>query len=77
MTTELDSLARRLTVPSDRLAAFAAYDEGRLAHLDTLLGTAMTQEDQAFDTGIEEALRFVPKLLRPAAKKLLFGGGRG
>jgi hypothetical protein len=77
MTTELDTLARRLSVPPDRLAAFAAYDGGRLARLDTLLGTAMNQEDAAFDAGLEEALRFVPKLLRPAAKKLLFGGSHG
>lgn len=77
MTTELDALAHRLRVGPDRLAAFAAYDGGRLAHLDTLLDAAMAQEDRAFDAGLEEALRFVPKLLRPAAKRLLFGGGRG
>lgn len=77
MTTELDALARRLRVGPDRLTAFAAYDGDRLAHLDTLLDTAMTQEDQTFDARLEEALRFVPKLLRPAAKRLLFGGGRG
>lgn len=77
MTSELDSLARRLAVPPDRLRAFAAYDGARLARLDALVEAAMTREDAAFDAGLEEALSFVPRLLRPTAKKMLFGGGHG
>ena len=73
----LDMLAEHLGVKNDRLNAFSSYDEGQLAQLDTLLTDAMDAEDNAFDAGLEEALRFVPRPLRPAAKKILFGGGRG
>lgn len=73
----LDALATHLGVNTDRLQAFSSYDESQLARLDTLITGAMTAEDAAFDAGIEEGLRFIPRPLRPAAKKILFGGGRG
>ena len=73
----LDTLAEHLGVTTDRLAAFSSYDESRLAQLDTQLTGAMSAEDKQFEAGLEEALRFVPRPLRPAAKKILFGGSRG
>ena len=73
----LDTLAEHLGVRTDRLVAFSSYDEDRLAQLDTLITGAMSAEDKAFEAGLEEALRFIPRPLRPAAKKILFGGSRG
>ncbi len=73
----LDTLAEHLGVRADRLTAFSSYDEDQLARLDTLLTGAMSAEDEQFEAGLEEALRFVPRPLRPAAKKILFGGSRG
>jgi hypothetical protein len=73
----LDTLAGHLGVSADRLAAFSSYDESHIARLDTLITGAMASEDKAFDAGLEEALRVVPRPLRGAAKKILFGGGRG
>lgn len=77
MGTELDSLAATLGVSPSRLAPFASYEGRQLAALDALITATMTAEDKAFDAALEEALGFVPRLLRPTAKRMLFGGGRG
>ena len=74
--TALDTLAAHLRVPTDALAALSAYDDERIGALDALIQKAFEDEDRSFDSALEEALRFVPRLLRPAAKKLLFGGGQ-
>jgi hypothetical protein len=75
--TALEDLAGTLGVSPDRLAMLASYDEAELRRFEQLVSGAMRQEDAAFDAGAEEGLRFVPALLRPAAKKMLFGGHRG
>ena len=71
----LSPLAERLGVEPGRLAPLAGYGEDQIARLDALVARAMQQEDEAFDASLEEALRFVPKLLRGRAAKLLFPGG--
>lgn len=74
----IGALADRLGVPRQRLAPFEGYDEELLAHLTAELDASMQREDESFDAALDEALRFVPKLLRGRAAKLLFpGGGRG
>ena len=74
MTTE--DLATQLGVPVDRLEPFTRYDEDELRTLHRAIATALEEESKAFDAGLEHALRFVPALLRGAAKMLLFPGGR-
>jgi len=73
----LDTLAADLGVTPDRLAAFSSYDDAQLNQLASALSDAMSAEDKAFEAGLEDALRIVPRPLRPAAKRILFGGGRG
>lgn len=72
----LEHLATTLGVDEERLASLQEYDDGQVAHLDALITDAMKREDHAFVKGLEDGLRFVPALLRPAAKKILSGGGR-
>ena len=71
-----EDLARTLGVPQERLASLEPYADDQVAQLDALITGAMKREDHAFVKGLEDALRFVPALLRPAAKKILAGGGR-
>ncbi|HEY0887983.1 MAG TPA: hypothetical protein VGE38_00050 [Nocardioides sp.] len=76
MGADVSRLARRLGVQPRGLAPFERYDDAQLQQLDTIVGRAMEAEDKAFDAALEEALRFVPRLLRGTAQKLLFPGGR-
>ncbi|MFT4286417.1 hypothetical protein [Nocardioides sp.] len=76
MSGELASLANRIGVTEQQLSPFRAYAPDELGRLDTAVARAMTDEDVAFDKALDEALRFVPKLLRGTAQKLLFPGGR-
>jgi len=75
MSEGLTRIAATLGISEERLAPLSAYDEEQLRHFDDLIKEALTAEDKAFDAGLEEALRFVPRLLRGAAKGLLFPGG--
>lgn len=77
MTTTLAALAAQLHVKPDRLAALEGLDEAQLTALTEVVTRAFEAEDRAFDAGLEEALGMVPRILRPAAKTILFGGGRG
>lgn len=70
------ALATQLGVPPSRLAALEKYGAADLDILDTAVATAIEEESKAFDAGLEHALRFVPALLRGAAKMLLFPGGK-
>lgn len=78
MTQAVSSLADQLGVPASRLALLEEYDDAQVATLEQAITTAMRDEDTAFDAALDEALRFVPRLLRGPARGLLFpGGGRG
>ncbi|MGK2876107.1 MAG: hypothetical protein ACSLEW_10795 [Nocardioides sp.] len=74
MTTE--ALAAQIGVPVERLEPFTGYSDTELQTLQTAVSRAVEEESKAFDEGLEHALRFVPALLRGAAKMLLFPGGR-
>jgi hypothetical protein len=73
---ELDMLAQRLGVDPRRLAPLRASGQDEIARLRGAVERAMEDEDRAFDAALEEALRFVPRLLRGTAQRLLFPGGR-
>ncbi|MEX0427050.1 hypothetical protein AB3X52_05405 [Nocardioides sp. DS6] len=78
MTEEIGRLAATIGVPETRLAQLTACDGEELRRLDELIDGALRAEDEAFDAGLEAALRFVPRLVRGPAKALLFpGGARG
>jgi len=78
MSERLGRIAATLGVSEERLAPLSTYDDEQLRRFGELIDEALGAEDRAFDAGLEEALRFVPRLLRGAAKGLLFpGGGRG
>lgn len=74
MSTE--ALAVQLGIPQQRLAPLERYDPKDLDKLNAVIGKAIDDETKAFKAGLEHALRFVPALLRGAAKMLLFPGGR-
>lgn len=76
MTAELDRLAQRLRVTPAALDMLEDAAREDLETLDTVVAQAMDEEDKAFEKGLEDALRFVPRILRGAAQKLLFPGGR-
>lgn len=76
MTTELDRLAQRLRVTPAALDMLEDAAREDVETLDAAVAHAMAEEDQAFDKALEDALRFVPRILRGAAAKLLFPGGR-
>jgi hypothetical protein len=71
MTTPLDGLRRELGAdPPPAIAAIAP------AHLDTLsqaLAAAREQQHEALEAAMDSGLGFVPRLLRGAVKKALFG----
>ncbi|EON23669.1 MULTISPECIES: hypothetical protein [Nocardioides] len=75
MNTELSRLAERLGVTTGRLQPLQALAKRDVQQLDDLVSSTMTSGAEAFDKGIEEALRFVPRPLRGTARSLLFPGG--
>ena len=76
MTAELDRLAQRLRVTPAAIDMLEDASRADVEKLDTLLAHAMDDEDKAFDAALEDALRFIPRLVRGPAQKLLFPGGR-
>lgn len=76
LSTALERLADRLRVPVEQVPVLGRYDEDRIAAFDQTVRAAMDREDAALTRALEDALEFVPRLLRPVAKKML-GGARG
>jgi hypothetical protein len=76
MTSALEHLARHLQVPAEQVPALGTADEAHVATYDAMLTAAMRREDEAMARALEDALEFVPRLLRPVAKKML-GGEHG
>lgn len=76
MSTALDTLAHRLRVPVDDIPVLGAYDDETIHAYEAMVRTAMEREGESLTHAMEAALDFVPRLLRPVAKKLL-GGSRG
>jgi hypothetical protein len=72
--TSLQTLAERLKVPAADLAALKTYDEDQLARIDAVIRDAFEAEDRAFTKAVEDSLNFLPRLIRPIAKKMMLGG---
>ena len=68
----LARLADRLQVDPDRLAFLDRLDAPAVESFATLVEDAMHRDEQAIEEGLQETLRFVPRLLRGRAKKMLF-----
>lgn len=68
------TLAERLKVPPADLAALKIYDEAQVAEIDGVIRDAFEAEDRAFTKAVEESLTFLPRLIRPIAKKMMLGG---
>jgi hypothetical protein len=66
----LESLAERLNVPADQLSGLKGLDEKKLAAIDAIVGDALTAEKAAFTKALEDSLDFLPRLVRPIAKKM-------
>ncbi|HEY3014603.1 MAG TPA: hypothetical protein VGJ41_05800 [Nocardioides sp.] len=72
---ELTVLADRLGVPARRLQPLEEYAADQIAVLDRAVAAAMKAEDDAFATGLQDAVRFIPRPLRGFARKLIFPAG--
>lgn len=67
-----------MTATTDAVPLLAQLAPEQAEVLDAAIVEAMRAEDEGFDTGLQEALRLVPRPLRGVARGLLFpGGGRG
>lgn len=51
----------------------AALDPAEMEALRAALGSARADQEQALERAMEDGLNFVPRLLRGAVKKALFG----
>lgn len=63
----------QLAEPADVLAKIPA---GGVAELNELLSAAASAEHEELLRAIDEVLGVLPRLTRPAARKILFGGQR-
>ena len=72
----LAPLADLLGVDEQRLAMLRRYDAGQVGALEAAVSGALEAEDAAFTKASEDALRFVPRLLRGPARSMLLPGGR-
>jgi len=68
----LTHLAQRLQVDVDGIAFLARLEDPAVERLDALVAQAQARDAQAIDEGLQQTLRFVPRLLRGRAKKMLF-----
>ena len=73
--TEPTDLFTRLDTTSKEVPLLAELSSNELQTLDSAVVEAMRAEDEAFDQGLKEALRLVPRPLRGIARGLLFPGG--
>lgn len=69
-----DELAAVLGIDPAGLAVLETHDEQQVRQLTDGVRASIAQDDRIVEAGMNEALRFVPGLLRGTAKKLLFGG---
>lgn len=73
--TDTADLFERLDTTSQDVPLLAQLSPDELETLDGAVAEAMRAEDAAFDQGLKEALRLVPRPLRGMARGLLFPGG--
>ncbi|MFI9508516.1 hypothetical protein [Nocardia sp. NPDC052566] len=69
----MSDAARQLTATLDAPLPdeFDRLSEAELAELDRLLRTAREQRAQELGAAIDSSLQLVPRLMRPAVKKVL------
>lgn len=67
-------LAALLGTQPESLTALEHHREDDVRHLTASVRHGMARDDQEVDEGMNQALRFVPGMLRGTAKKMLFGG---
>jgi hypothetical protein len=68
----LHDLAERLQVDPERIGFLGRLGEPAVEGFASLLADAQARDGQAIEAGLQETLRFVPRLLRGRAKKMLF-----
>ena len=68
----LAALAERLHTDVDSVLPLDRLDEQTLTAFDALVAAAQARDEAAIEAGLQEALRFVPRLLRGRAAKMLF-----
>ena len=64
-------LADSVGLPVDDLAAFECLDDTQIAHLVEALEEAQARQSDALEEAIQQALSFVPALLRRPILKIL------
>ena len=69
------ALAAQLGVDVGRLDGLITLEPEQVDHLDSCIAHAMESAEAAFDAGLEDSLRLVPRPLRGVARTLLFPGG--
>ncbi len=73
----LTLLADRMHVPADRIAHLDRLDEAMLGEFAELLGRAQERDGTEIEEALQQTLRFVPRLLRGRAQKILFPEDHG
>ncbi|MDX1511400.1 MAG: hypothetical protein R3249_08635 [Nitriliruptorales bacterium] len=74
--TDIERIARVAGLPAAELAFLEELDPTEVARLADRVEAVGPERDQAVDAGIEGALKMVPRMLRPAIRKVLFAGAR-
>jgi hypothetical protein len=70
MTAERNPLLAELTEPRDVLGKLSAEESVLLLGL---LRKTMATQQNSLDGSLDDALKVLPRLIRPAARKILFG----
>jgi hypothetical protein len=65
--------AAALRAELGELPVLAELTPGECAALLTMIGTARREQREALNDALEDVLRFLPRLVRVAARKILFG----
>jgi hypothetical protein len=71
-STALSGLAEQLKVDVDRIAHLERLGDPVLEGFSALVGRAVERDGREIEEGFQKTLRFVPRLLRGRAKKMLF-----
>ena len=75
-TTKISALAHRLKVDECALEPLDCLSKQQLTELDEAVTNAMESQNDAIDSGLADALRFIPRPLRGRVAALM-GAARG
>jgi len=73
--SSLRELADLLGVPEKRLGMLSGVAQDNLNHLRESITSAVHQQENAIQKGVEKSLQVIPGPLRGRARALLFPGG--